>query len=146
VAGDGSWEHIVVNVDSVINDWDDVADDSVTIIFKIYCIKDTALASPESDIYAVFDDIVLYGSKVVNGDFETGTPEFRNWSGTSARTDGYWVSGVHKTSSGGYFGACESSSFAHAGSENFCFYYEVGNYSKINDYCEVRQRIDVLGQ
>ncbi len=76
VAGDEGWNHVVVDVSNYVED-----EESIVLAFEIYSANGVS-SEDEISLSAYWDDVVLFGGKVENGDFE----EFGNWKYTENST------------------------------------------------------------
>lgn len=129
IAGNGSWEHIIIDVDDLLT-----GKDSVTLAFRLLCTKDTSFYYAPT-MYV--DDIVIYGANVINGDFETGT-----WTGNVyTRTDGYWHGSSYGTA---YLQAIEFEMDVHSGKRSFYLGTIYHNNNHQGDWGKVAQRLDVV--
>jgi hypothetical protein len=134
IAGNGSWQHVVVDVTDTLAEW---AQDSVTIAFRIYCAND-------SNVYngAVMyvDDVYLFGGTVRNYNFEN--PLLTSWSGYSNdNSDGIWLNKEYTPTSAllptsQHYGA-------HSGTRAILMGYHWQTPSNIGDYACFYQRVDV---
>ncbi|MDD5597182.1 MAG: PKD domain-containing protein [Victivallaceae bacterium] len=67
IYGDEGWQHVVTDVSSYVE-----GKSQVTLTMRVYC--DTAVTDPENeitDLWIYWDDVVLFGGNVQNGDFES---------------------------------------------------------------------------
>jgi len=92
IAGDEGWQHVITNVTDMIG-----GKDSVTIALRLYCEQDNG-DGLFRNLWVYWDDVVLYGADVNNGNFEAdenwvyscGTMSGDNWN---CCKDGTWLSG-----------------------------------------------------
>ena len=127
IAGEDGWEHVIIDVtDSLFGE------DSVTVAFRFNCDRDTNLFEPIG-VMTLWDDLVIYGANVINGNFETGP-----WDGTAERSDGYWI--PSRTMHYYCWDYCAS---VRSGVRSYSLvrmYYDVAN---AGDYCQVEQKVTI---
>jgi PKD repeat protein len=128
LAGNGSWEHVILDVQDFVN-----GRDSVILAFRLLCVENSSLYY-EPTVYV--DDVVLFGASVINGDFESGT-----WTGNVyTRTDGYWQGSRSGTQ---YIYVIDFEMDVHSG--NRAFYLGTNWHPHYQgDWGKVEQKVDVV--
>jgi PKD repeat protein len=128
LAGNGSWEHVIVDVQDLLS-----GKDSVTLAFKLQCVADKSVYY-EPTMYV--DDVIIFGANVVNGDFEGGP-----WTGNVySRTDGYWQGSRGGTQ---YIYVIDFEMDVHSGER--AFYLGTGWHPHYQgDWGKVEQKVDVV--
>jgi len=79
IAGDQGWQHVYVDVTDRV-----AGKDSVKLTFRVTCLQDIRFPEPLNlysyteyvDLFSYWDDVVLFGFEVKNGDFESSG----NWT------------------------------------------------------------------
>lgn len=129
IAGDGSWEHVVLDITDSIS-----GRDSILVTFRLYCERDSSYFGERGRAIMYIDDVVLYGAELVNGGFESSI-----WSGTSKRTDGKWI--PDKKGAGYY--CWEWCADVHSGLHSYILHNSWVDPIYAGEWAQVSQKIKV---
>ncbi len=127
IKGDSDWEHVIVDVTDSL-----AGKDSATVAFRLFCEKDSSEFGTVG-LMTFWDDVVLYGTNVVNGDFESG-----RWAGTAEQSDGNWIA-----SRSTYYYCWDYRAIVHSGINSYFLGRLYSNVANEGDYCQVEQRISI---
>lgn len=123
VAGDDGWQHVTTDITELVR-----GKDSIGLDLRVFCAR--AVESPDEQIIALdvfWDDVVLFGADLLNGDFETN----QMWS--------FSVDG--EPWNGGRYAA-----EAHTGVASFVLGHPYGATSTAGSWAEVSQVVEVPTQ
>jgi hypothetical protein len=127
VAGEGDWEHIIVDVTDSL-----AGKERVTLALRLFCKKDTS-EFQNIGLKTFWDDIFIFGANVKNGNFESGP-----WTGSAERTDGNWI-----PSRSTYYYCWDYRADERSGVNSYFLGRMYSDLVNAGDFCQIEQIVSV---